>query len=156
MKMYVFEGTPEEISKVAQAMQPMAAANTTSVEQPTEVSPAKKPSKPSEGPAKFVSVEFAHRVLTRRPLSDPFRAVIKALNEAHPAWVSSADLYEASNYTVAQFSGLMGAFGRRMSHTEGFDEDAHFFDYEWDEEVEAWKYRLPDTVREALRLENLG
>jgi hypothetical protein len=154
--MYVFEGTPEEISQVAQTMLPMSASNTMSVEPPKEMPPATTPSKTSEGPAKFVTVEFARRVLTRLPLSGPFKAVLKALNEAHPEWVSSADLYKASGYTVPQFSGLMGAFGRRMLHTDGFDEDAHFFDYAWDEKVKAWKYRLPDTVREALRLESLG
>jgi hypothetical protein len=26
---------------------------------------------------------------------------------------------------------------------------------EWDDEIGAWKYRLPDTVREALKLENV-
>jgi hypothetical protein len=49
----------------------------------------------------------------------------------------------------------MGAFGRRVRNTPGYDQEAAFFFFEWDDEAGAWKYRLPDTVREALELENL-
>ena len=84
--------------------------------------------------------------------------MLKALNEAHPEWVSSPDLYVATGYTYRQFSGLMGAFGRRKWNTKGCEADrnAHFFECRPIEGDGRWEYRLPDTVREALRLENLG
>jgi hypothetical protein len=49
----------------------------------------------------------------------------------------------------------MGAFGRRMSHTDNYEQGAYFFDFRWNHETDAWDYRLPETVREALRLEKL-
>ena len=150
MKMYVFEGTAEEISKVVHTMQPTASS-----EPPEEASPSTMQSKTAEGPTKFVTTEFARRALTRIPLSDAFKAVIEALDKTHPEYVLTADLYEATNYTSAQFAGLMGAFGRRMLYTEGYDENADFFDSRRNEEAGEWEWRLPDTVREALRLENL-
>ena len=61
-----------------------------------------------------------------------------------------SDLHRVSGYKPQQFAGLMGAFGRRMSHTEGYDGAAHFFDYQWNEDQEAWEYSLPETVYQAL------
>ena len=78
-----------------------------------------------------------------------------ALYEAHPNWLSQATLREASGYEPAQYAGLMGAFGRRLANTEGYDPEAYFFEWKWDDDEEAWVCRLPDTVREALTLENL-
>ena len=49
----------------------------------------------------------------------------------------------------------MGAFGRRVANTEGYDSDLLFFESRWNENEETWDYRLPDTVREALALEQL-
>lgn len=52
-------------------------------------------------------------------------------------------------------AGLMGSFGRRMAGTDGYDEAADFFEYRWNAGEEVWECRLPDTVLEALTLENL-
>jgi hypothetical protein len=150
MKMYVFEGTPDEIRQVVKTMEPMTAAVGTSVAVDEPTTP-----KDSDEETKFVDTAFARRALSRIKLSDPFRATMKALSDAYPEWVPIADLHQASDYTSAQFAGLMGAFGRRLSHTQGYDEEAHFFEYEWDDNTGAWKYRLPETVHEALRLEKL-
>ncbi|MES0042268.1 hypothetical protein [Mesorhizobium sp. M0091] len=151
MKMYMFEGTPEEISHVIQTMQPdqqvIAIPVKNTPEQPV-------PLAAGDG-SKFVTFEFARRVLTRIPLSAGVLAVLKKIYEAHPDWASSADLYAASNYTNRQFSGLMGAFGRRMANTPGYDDQANFFEYQWDHTAEAWQWRLPDSVREALEAEHL-
>ncbi|KRB18265.1 hypothetical protein ASD99_31030 [Mesorhizobium sp. Root695] len=152
MKMFMFEGTPEEISQVVQKMQPgeqvMAIPVTNAPKQPLP------PGAAGDG-SKFVTVDFARRVLTRIPLSTGMLAVLKKLYEAHPDWASSAELYEASNYSMKQFSGLMGAFGRRMAGTSAYDDEADFFDYQWDHTASAWQWRLPDSVREALEAEHL-
>lgn len=147
MKMFVFEGTPEEISAVARSILP---ATTGDVGVSLEVQDGAR-AQSSDQPTRFVTVEFARRVLGRRPvLSKPLKRVLKALNEAYPEWILLSGLHSAARYTPAQFAGLMGAFGRRMSHTDGYDKDAHFFDFRWNDDEEAWEYRLPETVREVL------
>ena len=82
-------------------------------------------------------------------------AVLTTLHAADENWVSSARLYGVSGYSTAQFAGLMGAFGRRLVHTPGYDDEAHFFDYRWNEETKAWDYRLPASVRGALEAAGL-
>ena len=161
MKLYVFEGTAEEIRTVVETMQPIPAADTISVEAPgEEMSPLTKHPKEAQEVAgsKFVTLDCARSILARRPLSDPLKAMLKALNEAHPEWVSSADLNAATGYASRKFSGFMGAFGRRKWHTKGYEaeRDAHFFECRRIGGAGPWEYRLPATVREALRLENLG
>ncbi len=150
MKLYVYDGTPDEISQVVQKLQATTPAGSKCDESEGVLLP-----QDPDGPKKFVETDFARRTLSRIKLSDPFKAMIRVLNKAHPEWVHISELHEAAGYKPAQFAGLMGAFGRRMAHTKGYEEDAHFFDYEWDEETEAWKYRLPETVHEAIRLEGL-
>lgn len=109
----------------------------------------------SEGPRKCVTTEFARRMLTRRPLSDHQKIVLKTLKEAHPEWVSRDELSAATGYTPHQLAGLMGAFGRRAASTEGYVGGACVFDTKWNDETGAWDYRLPETTLEALRLESL-
>lgn len=156
MKMYVFEGTPEELSQVARELQtsaPLAEVVAPSHEPlvPEEVSDE---GEEAEGKDEGVTVKFARRALKRRELSDPLKAVLQKLHEAHD-WVGIEELCEVSKYTRQEFAGLMGAFGRRVTHTPGYDEEAKFFFKEWDYETGAWKYQLPETVREALKLESL-
>ena len=153
MKMIVFEGSREEIREVAKSMLSMASdTHTVSIEIPKERRSTSLRERNSEQPKKFVSGEFAHRVLNRRPaLSAPVKAVLKALDAAYPDWVPLTDLHVAAGYTPQQFAGLMGAFGRRMSHTDDYDEDAHFFDYRWNDGWEGWDYALPDSVHQVLR-----
>ena len=155
MKMFVFEGTSEEITKVFRSLQPTETGTVAAVKLPDEVSSSATAPETSEEEIRYVSVAFARRVLTRRRLSGPVVAMLKTLYEAHLEWVSSATLYDATGYTPAQFAGLKGAFGRRMSKTTGYDAHAEFFEWKENEETGEWEYRLPDTVREALRLEGL-
>ena len=160
MKLYLLEGTAEEINKVVDAMQLTTAASTMSVEVPEEEvsSPPKPPKDTSEG-STAVTFDCARHILVRRPLSDPLKDMLKAIYEAHPEWVSSEALYDATGYRSRRFSGFMGAFGRRKWNTEGFEAErhAHFFEARrsGSKGDGPWEYRLPDTVREALRLENL-
>jgi hypothetical protein len=154
VRLVELEGTAVEINEVLPTIQPMPAGNVMSGEPPEDTSSAA--AKTSEGPTKFVTVDFARRVLTRLPLSKPFKALIQTLNEAHPNRVLSAPLYDATGYNAAQFAGLMGAFGRRVTHTEGFEKGTYFFDYKWNGEANQYEYRFPESVREAVSLENLA
>ena len=58
-------------------------------------------------------------------------------------------------YGSSQYAGMMGAFGRRRAKTEGYDSETEFFEWKWDDDERTWYCRLPDTVREALTLEEL-
>jgi len=149
MRAFIFEGTAEEVGRVVQAMQ----SNSTAGAKPSLA----RPITDDEETWPSVTEEFVRRVLTRRRLSDPVKAMLRALSQADPEdYVPVADLYEATGYSSAQFAGLMGAFGRRIAHTEGYDENAVFFEYEETEDGRAWGLRLTEPVREVLRQENLG
>ena len=159
MKMIVYEGTVEEIAKIALAIQ-SAELNIVSKESLEDSSTSTMDDstdtpKESDASDKFVSIEVARLALSRRPLSDGQKTVLGNLKAAHPEWVSRDELLAATNYTPHQFAGLMGAFGRRVSHTEGFVANTSIFDFEWNDDLYAYDYRLPDNTFEALCLENL-
>ena len=149
------EGTAAEISDVLRSLPGAAAVHTAAVELTDEVVQSITSSEAPESESRFVTTRFARRALKRLKLSKPMRNLLRALYEAHPNWLSQATLRDASGYEPAQYAGLMGAFGRRLANTEGYDSEAYFFEEKWDDDEEAWLYRLPDTVREALTVEKL-
>lgn len=159
MRMTVYEGTAEEIARIVRAIQP-GAANIVSAglsEEPSTSMMDDSIDAPadSEGSRKCVTAEFARRMLTRCPLSDKQKIVLKTLKEAHPEWVSRDELCAENGWTPHQLAGLMGTFGKRTAHTEGYVGGAWVFDTKWNDETGAWDYRLPETTLEALRLESL-
>ena len=56
--------------------------------------------------------------------------------------------------TLGQIGAL--ASGRRLANTPGFVLGSWFFDQEWDNETSTNRYGLPESVREAMRLEKLA
>ena len=156
MQLHVrMEGTMEEIRDVLRVLPRAAMLHTTAVELTDETAPSPTSSESAESESSVVTTRFARRALTRLRLSPPMRRVLAALYEAHPGWLSLPTLHGIAEYKPAQFAGLMGAFGRRVANTEGYDSDLLFFESRWNENEETWDYRLPDTVREALALEQL-
>ncbi len=152
MKGYMFEGTAQEVIEVMTALQAASGGEATS-----DAVAAVAPTVAEEGEEKeFVSTEVARRVLNRRPLSREQLGVLKMLHAAFPEWVPAGKLQAAISYTPAQFAGLMGAFGRRFSHTEGYVANTWLFDAEWDYDVGAYNYRLPETVKVAMDAEKLA
>ena len=149
------EGTAAEISQVLRVLPGAATVDTAAVELADEVVLPTTDSETSTAELRFVTTRFARRALTRLKLSKPMRNLLRALCEAHPNWLSQAEMCDASGYHGSQYSGLMGAFGRRLANTDGYDSEAHFFEYQWDEDNEAWVYRLPDSVREVLATEKV-
>ena len=109
------------------------------------------------GSKRFVTVGFAREVLTRLPLSPAQRSVNKALYDAGAEeYVTTTELVRALGYGSGhQLAGVMGAFGRRIANTKGFDENATFFEIRWNETAAAWEYRLPANVRRALEQQRL-
>ena len=149
------EGTTAEISDVLRALPGAATVHTTAVELTNagaQATPGPETLKPESG---FVTTRFARRVLKRLPLSTPMKNVLRALYKAHPKRLSQATLQDVAGYQPSQYAGMMGAFGRRIANTEGYDSETQFFDWRQGDEEETWYYRLPDTVREALTLEEL-
>lgn len=156
MKVTIFEGTPEEIAK---AFPNLAGASQVSITEADSHRPIPSMAAPNpsvgQGDTLFVTTDMARLVLKRRRLSPEMHIVLRALYEAYPSSVASEDLRDATGYDGAQFRGMMGAFGRRLSHTDGYVEGSWFFDQDWDYDEGAYEYSLPETVREALELEGL-
>ena len=103
-----------------------------------------------------MATELARRMLTRLPLSKAQTTVLKTLMDAHPEWVSRDELSAATGYSSHQLAGVMGAFGRRASKTDGYRPGIRLFDTQWNDETGAWDYRLPDTMLEGIALGEAG
>src|SRR5580658_6355767 len=108
MKMYVFEGSPEELSK----MFPNVGLNQSLV----TVVPSETVTIRTSDPRQ-VTVEEAVLILTRRHLSDNLRTILIALYEAGEKRLTSDDLKKISGLNSDQFRGVFGAFGRRVANT---------------------------------------
>jgi hypothetical protein len=151
MRATILDGTPEE---VAAALRLLNSAGPTAIAVPQVQRPSVHSSEDIED-TEYVSVEVARAVLTRIPLSTEQTSTLGAIYTAHPNMVPGTELGEAIGYSRSQFAGLMGAFGRRVAHTVGYVEGTSFFVQKWPNGAECWQYGLPESVREALRLENL-
>lgn len=95
---------------------------------------------------------IGRKMLSRRPLAGKPKSAILAIYNAGSEGILGSELCELLDYDQAQFRGMMGALGRRMTHTEGWEEKMTFFDYEWDPE-NGYRYKLPDTSRAAVEAE---
>ena len=153
MKVYVVEGTLEEIVTIFPGLgsssplvpEALAITSTAAVSPPSE-------SGDEDG---AVSVEVARQVLTRRELWPKQLQLLQELYHAHPGTISGSEIQEKIGYSRPEFSGFMGAFGRRLTHTPGYEPQTWFFMQEWDGEQGTYNYSLPATVRQAMELEKL-
>lgn len=168
MRVTIVEGTPEEISQALPnlipggpvlAMTPVAPLasqqGSSSLSVPTPDAPSNE--RRSGDEATYVSTSLARKCLTRLTLSREQLAMLRAIYNAHPNMLLATELAHQIGYSTAQFAGLMGAFGRRISYTEGYEAEngSSFFEQEWSSASGCNRYRLPETVREAIRLEGL-
>jgi hypothetical protein len=149
-----FEGTPEEIAKAFPGLTSTLAvtAGVRGGQSPATLEVGEGSGDSSEE-AGEVSVEVARKCLTRIPLAAKQLVILRALYAAHPRTVDSAALVAKLGYSRPQFTGLMGAFGRRVANTPGYVDGSWFFEQEWDGTSNV--YGLPPSVREAMRLEKL-
>jgi len=160
VRVIVIEGSPDDVTKTYAAL----AANT-----PTEAAmnrdhsavvrqeaqPHQSPALPSASngavqPLADVTKSVAQAFLRRRPLAPVQITVLKAISEAHPNMVPATDLQKLTGYTTAQFAGLMGALGRRLTNTPGFVPHTRFFKQQWDHALACNRYSLTDAAREAI------
>ena len=149
------EGTAAEINDVLRALPGIASVHIAAVELTDAGVQAIPSPETTEPESRFVTTRFARRVLKRLPLSTPMKSVLRALYEAHPDRLPQATLQDIAGYMRSQYAGMMGAFSRRIVNTDGYDSETEFFEWTWDDEERTWYCRLPDSVREALTLEEL-
>jgi hypothetical protein len=76
--------------------------------------------------------------------------MLRLLDSAGQAWTPAPKLQKALSLSTREFAGLAGAFGKRLSHTEGKGSRT-FFDQYWDQENGYNLYRLPPSVSAALK-----
>jgi len=131
------EGTPQEISQLLWSMGIHDVSKLTATAPPRE-------------DKTFVSGDVAFRMLKRRPLSDPQRALFSHLRANHPNWTSAKDLQKVTKYNANQLAGLLGALGKRVGSTDGYVPGSAVLDYRWDYDDDCYYYRLPDEVKNAV------
>lgn len=153
MRLLVFEGSASEISEALKGL-PAGSVVATIADAGDAGVPEDDDTEEEE--RQFVSVEVARRVLSRRSLSREQRAVLKLIYHAHPNTVAASELQSKIKYSKPEFAGFMGAFGRRLARTKGYVDGTWFFDNNWDDDEMCNLYRLPESVREAMRLEGLA
>ena len=111
MKAWFLSGTPEQIGRAARLFDTGQAI-------PFQ----------AEGPASGHSEEgeaaFILRVLKRAPLSEFQKDVLVALYNAESEGLTREEIADKVGITVGQLNGVLGAFGRRVNATPGFNQDA--------------------------------
>jgi len=144
----VIEGTPEEVRETLALMRMTSSEHA--------VAGRDQASQPDNGEEEieYVSYDVARTALTRIPLHAIQKKLFKAIYDAHPRRILATELQSILGYERPQFSGLMGALGRRFTHTQGYIAGTNVFDQEWDYERHCYDYSLPPTVKRAL--EDLG
>jgi hypothetical protein len=143
MKLFIYEGSPQEIAEVAQLMG----------------APSQTPSFPRNTPQikedplqlqEELTVEQIKYVFQRRALAEPLVKILRLLYEAGETRIKSDDLKEALGYSNPEFRGMLGAFGRRLKNTQGIPDGLRLFDETWDENLRQKTWTLPVNVRKAL------
>ena len=136
----VCKGTPEEIAAIIEAVQAAKVAQSTNQQSDQREAP--------DEPAEFVSVEIMHRALTRRPLTENTKIMLRTLCEAEEAgrYVSRTTLCEATGLTLAQLNGVLGKFGARIIGTNGYDGESSYLEYGRNELNGEGTYRLPEAL----------
>lgn len=135
----VVEGTPEEVAAFLAAMKGKHHPHASSQKAADAVD--RHP---------YLNEDTAFRALKRRPLSPEQKIFLSKLALEYPNWTLASDLQQITNYSKAQFSGLLGAFGKRVASTEGFESGTWFYDGKWNYESDCYQYRLPEHLVEVV------
>lgn len=152
MKAVIFDGTPQEVAEALKAMG-VAAPITAAV---TDIAPAEiddgeaDADEDGDEHTQPLPLTVAKRVLSRLPtISKNMKKTLLALHKAGDDGLLGSELCELLDFDQSQFRGMMGAFGRRVTHTEGWYDGAGFFEYDWEAET-GYRYKLFDTSRKAV------
>lgn len=150
MKLHVFEGTPEEIKQVWEGMNTQATAPQamkTTTQGGSHAVEAPENDEQDDEPA---SIEFCRSVLGRRFLPDTQRKMYQAAYAAYPDNLGYKELEKELGYTPAQMAGFWGAHGRRVTHTEGYEDSGELF--VWGDDG----FTLTANMKEAVELEGVA
>jgi hypothetical protein len=145
---YHWEGTPEEFAAASPTLKELMK---TEPEAPAST-PGSEPEVKGEAAApravilpRPVTAEEAGRILSRLELSADVKKILGSLYQATDL-VSSEDLKKAAGLNGDKFRGVMGGFGRRVTHSVG--KNVSFFNKEWHHDQYFWS--LPDNVKRAM------
>lgn len=136
------EGTPAEVAEFVRSLKVHAKAT----EAPS--GDDQLPKEQSEYPE--INEKFAYRVLRRRPLSANQMHLLSALKEARGNWVCASELKARFAWDGPQLGGVLGGLGRRLTSTDGYQDEYHLWHWQWNEDEGEWEYRLPAAVIAAL------
>jgi hypothetical protein len=143
MKLFVYEGSPEELAEVAQLIG-------TPTKNPVKASDVHEDDEKSAAQNENLTVDQIKSVFTRRAFAEPYKTILLQLYKAGDGRVKSDDLKKSLNYSSSQFRGILGAFSRRLKNTPGIPKGARLFDEAWDEDLRQKTWKLPLNVRKAL------
>ena len=105
-------------------------------------------------PTGIVPAELMYRALTRVPLTENTRNMLKVLYEAddHEEYVPRSTLWrEIGLKNDTQLNGVLGKFGMRVKRTPGYDGTSSYFKYRKRDQTNEWCCRLPDELRDVVR-----
>jgi hypothetical protein len=131
--MRVFVGTPAEYREIAHLFAENPVIEGQKALAPDVPSPVES--------APEVSSEVIELALTRIPLSKNQVAVLRAVVEVSPGWISTVELAQRTGLTRQELSGVWGALGRRAAGTKGWPKGGQAVESDWDRDNRLWRYR---------------
>ncbi len=143
MKVTFFSGTPDEFQKVAHLFTP----NEAKTEKSSPTKPASEAKDEANEVAFKLTPEIAEKSLTRLPLSENQKRLLRAVLEAGGDGIYISDLATKVGVTRPQLAGVLGALGRRFANTEGSPDEPWegLIKEKWDQAKAQWKF-WPDWV----------
>jgi hypothetical protein len=144
MRIIEFEGTPAEFELVKHHFSGASGTAETVKSEAPSIPVAIHKLTPAE------RHEIVVKALVRIPLPETMQKVFKALLNSSRG-VTTEEFAKLLKISRNQLAGVFGAFGRRLSHTEGFpegDEETWLATNEWNGRVR--RYVLTELGRAAL------
>ena len=145
-----FNGTPDEIAKVMEAVQKATAA--------VVVIPKSNEPTAIDGPTRFVSPELMQLALNRHKLTPLTQKLLRTLYAAEEdaRFVRRSTLRlalgnDGKELENTKLNGVLGKFGMRVKRTDGYVNGTVYFEYKRADEDDEWCYRLPDHLRGVVR-----
>ena len=98
-----------------------------------------------------ITPDEVRHIFTRLPLSNGQRAFLTCIHDSGDKGALASEVRDQAKITPAQFAGVLGAFGRRITNTFDNRKFSLFEDiatYEW--ESDQYRYWLTEPVRQAI------
>lgn len=152
MKFSIFEGSTEEFEKVYPLFkpEPQSVVVNTDLQENGASDPIGDTTEepPKKQPAKALTEKAAMNFLTRRPLSQYQKAILKSVYEAGDTGTTNSQMAKRIGCDVASVKAAMRTFGRRVAHTDGWPDGLSAFKQQWEEDQN--RYHLHSAVRSVI------